>query len=299
MTQTNVVYIADKNYYKFSLVSIVSLMQNTNARPSITLILLFNESTEEKEELIRVKRMFPDIIIEIVYFDSSLVKNIQAKAHVSQAAYAKLFLPEFLKEKNEIIFIDGDTLIMDDICNLHKIRKDINCSIGAVWDIAYTYDNRVLEKEDSEKNFNSGVMYMNLERMREKRYTKHLLDFVETKNHLTRLNDQAAFNYVLKHDWSELPRRWNVVDTYFWKTTDKKGIELKELLENPGIIHFTGSEKPWNYKCAHPYKSYFREILNLIDNEYVFNKNVTLRNRVKSILWRISYTFKRALLGNN
>lgn len=71
--------------------------------------------------------------IKLISVDKDLVKSIHTKNHVSQAAYVKFYIPLLFKDKDEILFIDGDTLVLEDISELKNVVKDIEEPIAAVW----------------------------------------------------------------------------------------------------------------------------------------------------------------------
>ena len=71
--------------------------------------------------------------------------------------------------------------------------------------------------------------------------------------------DQDALNATLHGRWKPCPPIWNAVGPFF---EDRSAAELDiseqdlfDVRSNPRIVHFTGSEKPWNYHFSHPFKN--------------------------------------------
>ncbi|HYZ28605.1 MAG TPA: glycosyltransferase, partial [Thermoleophilaceae bacterium] len=102
--------------------------------------------------------------------------------------------------------------------------------------------------------FNSGVMLMDLERLRGQRATQAIVDYALA--HLDRLpwGDQDPLNVVLGESRLELHPRWNCMNSvlYFDEAVAVFGAEaVAEARARPGIRHFEGPSinKPWHYLC--------------------------------------------------
>jgi len=260
-----VVLITDKNYFKFSLTTIHSLLKSTRSEISITCII----TDVSSQDVLKAETFFRKEKIKILKFDDSCFKEIKTKKHVSRAAYIKILLPNILVDKERIIFLDSDLLVRRDISALWDEFNE-NYMIQAVWNPGYDYDNKICNLDENDETFNTGVMLMNLKKMRDGNITKKLSRFIDEKNHLTKLNDQAAFNAIFANSWGRLDLKWNVQFQFYWKKSGDLKIRLcekKELLKNPFILHFTSHSKPWMFRNAHPFKYAFKENYFEVNNE--------------------------------
>ena len=258
-----VVLITDERYMKFAATTIASVLNTAERDVSITCIV--SDISEETVSFYEEK--FSESV-QFLRFDEQTLRHIKAKHHVSRAAYIKIFLPEILKTMDRVIFLDSDILVMRDIGELWDRFED-TYSIQAVWDPGYDgVENEILGLSPTDKTFNSGVMLMNLSKMRQWQETEQLATFVEEKNHLTILNDQAAFNAVYAHKWGALPLKWNVQYHFYFASKDDVGltkIEKTKLLNEPWIVHFSTHSKPWMFRNNHPLKSKFRQVFETIN----------------------------------
>lgn len=263
--------ITDENYFIPAIVTIKSLLATTKRKVHIKCILteIFSNDLETLSKELAVE--FPTSKVEFLYFDDSRLKNVKTKWHISRAAYVKIYLPSILNQWEKCIFLDSDLLVNDDIGILWDsfACNEETKELAAVWNPGYYKDNKYMGLADNEPTFNSGIMIMKLNQMRKNKATEKLEIFIKKYNHLTLLNDQAAFNAVYKKNWTELPLRWNVQFLFFAKNKRTLGIkkdELAKLRTNPAIIHFTTSSKPWKFRSLHPFKeqylSYFFKLRN-------------------------------------
>ena len=261
----NIALITDKNYFVPAMVTMKSMMNKTKRNLDVKCILTEEVGLNTDELAQELQNEFPHVKMEFVFFDDSLLKNVKTKFHVSRAAYVKIYLPEILSDWNKCIFLDSDLLIRKDIGQLWDIEMDKE--LGAVWNPGYNKDNEVMGLGMEEETFNSGVLVMNLESMRMNNSSKALEIFIRDYNHLTHLNDQAAFNAIYKREWFHLPVEWNGQFLFYLRTSSKIGIskaEQKEMKKNPAIVHFTTSSKPWKYRSSHPFKKEFLSYFNTI-----------------------------------
>lgn len=89
---------------------------------------------------------------------------------------------------------------------------------------------------------------MNLDLWRTKGIAGKLFDFARNNPERIKYPDQDAINVVCKNDKIILPPRYGVLVQFFrFKDFIKENLlEMRELMENPQIIHFAGYQ-PWYY----------------------------------------------------
>ena len=287
-----VVLITDERYISFAATTIASVLNTTECDITITCIV-----SDISEEILSLYEEKFSGSVQFMRFDDSNLRHIKAKNHVSRAAYIKLFLPEILNTMDRVIFLDSDIIVRKDIAKLWDMFDDIY-SIQAVWDSGYDgVENEVLGLSPTDKTFNSGVMLMNLSKMRQWQETEQLVAFVEEKNHLTILNDQAAFNAVYAHKWGALPLQWNVQYHFYFAPKDQLSltkIEKAELLNDPWIVHFSTHSKPWMFRNAHPFKAEFKQIFQSINGRLSYRDMSvsSFAKKIKQYLKLIKYKNK-------
>ena len=274
----NLVFVTDKAYFKYMLVALLSLIQNTKRNIAVTIFLSYKENPIILNEVKDKFSDFSNLEICFKYFDKKDIEHIKVKKHVSTSAYIKVYLPKLLVDLDKVIYLDSDLIVLNDIGELWDSFSNER-PLYAAWNPRYTYDNKVIGLKENEKTFNSGVMLLNLKKMREMKSTSLLLNFIKDKNELTRLNDQAAFNSVFAHNWGDIPLTWNVTYQFYLRSANYLGItkqDKKQILNDAKIIHFTTGSKPWKYRSCHPYKKLYQKFLKeLFDEEVTEEKKIS------------------------
>lgn len=182
-------------------------------------------------------------------------------------AYFRLFLIELLSDSVErILYVDADTLVFEDLANLWSYWAEMeekNITFAGVQEmtnpakITYFKDKQHFVRPSG---INTGVLLMNLDRMRELNLTGETLFAINDEPVF--LADQDILNtywYYNPQELLELPCRWNKrlysncsVTDYFVNTT--------------GILHGNGgkflhpSEDPWTYSMWCYYEDQYTQI---------------------------------------
>ena len=245
----HIAYITDDNYAMPTAVSIVSLLENKAANISYVVhLILDNVSDQNKDRFKEIS--YPNCEIDIIDADSSAYQEFQknkVNLHVSKSALLKFNLPEIFSDIDTLLYIDGDTLIIQDISELFKI--DLSKYYAGVVD-----NFEALMFSTLSRYFNNGVMLLNLKKMRADNMTTKLIDY--RKNGLNYFMDQDAFNIVFNEEVLFLSSKYNFRVPKFLETDfeefneefcDNKYIDENECLMDQKILHAVRQLKPWKY----------------------------------------------------
>jgi lipopolysaccharide biosynthesis glycosyltransferase len=149
-----------------------------------------------------------------------------------------------------VIYIDSDMVVLGDVRELWRAALGVN-AMGAVvdgyvagaefaqrWDLAHT----------GECYFNSGLLVIDLAKVREQKLFSRTLDFVVEHDTKLLFSDQDALNHVFWGRWTPLDPAWNVQKFLNREeiAQELKGAALK-------LVHFTGTRKPWMADIWHPW----------------------------------------------
>lgn len=164
--------------------------------------------------------------------------------------YFRLFIAELFPELDKAIYIDSDTVVNDDVAKLYAVDMG-NAMFGAVRDtfaggnpmLARYIENVVGTKAD--EYVNSGVLLMNLEKIRHTHLADRFLKLMEEYHFDSIAPDQDYINSMCAKDIYFLDKEWNVMP-------NKGG----EYIARPKLIHFNLFDKPWHYSEI-PYEEYF------------------------------------------
>lgn len=275
-----VVTAADENYAPYLSVMISTLLDKTSRATPIRFIVIDDAlSVASKEKLIQTAHLHSDTaVIQFVKVKEELYEDFLVSDHITTTAYFRISMPQLLADKKyrKIIYIDSDTLILDDITKLYE--EDLEGqTIGAIIDPGQTKALERLGVDSTDYYFNSGVMVIDVERWNKERITEKTIDYLKKHGDKIIYHDQDALNAVLYEHWHSIHPRWNMQSSLIFDkhpAPTKQYDELyKEGRNNPAVIHFTGHDKPWNTLEGHPYQKQYMALLN----NSIFMKTVNVK----------------------
>ncbi|MEQ1438039.1 glycosyltransferase family 8 protein [Fontimonas sp. SYSU GA230001] len=181
-----------------------------------------------------------------------------------RAVWFRVLLPELLPGLERVLYLDSDLIVRQSLVPLW--RTDLGGALlGAVTNPLYPfqppYPQQALGIARPEDYFNSGVLLLDLARMRAEGSARALAQVAATRPGLW-YPDQDALNLVCRDRWHRLHPRWNAQSTFF-ELSDRDlpvpAVEAAEARTDPAIVHFIGPLKPWTYLCRHPLRALYAE----------------------------------------
>jgi lipopolysaccharide biosynthesis glycosyltransferase len=163
-----------------------------------------------------------------------------ASIHGDRTAYARLLLPDLVKE-DTILYLDADLIIELDVLLLKDFQ--FNNFLAAVpgTEVDYTLGNEFYIKyagiPPKTLYFNSGIIYFNLYKCRQSNFTIKVNAILSKFGNQLPSHDQSVLNILCNGDFDYLPAFYNSP----WYTNS-----LKPIFSDKLIYHFLGSPKPWD-----------------------------------------------------
>ncbi|MCC2615116.1 glycosyltransferase family 8 protein [Aestuariibacter halophilus] len=183
--------------------------------------------------------------------DSAGLENLSLSAAFSQrlslATYYRFLLGNLLSpDIDKVLYLDADMLVNEDIGHLYDSNLG-NAIVGAVSDSKLSDEQRWQHLELSQPYyFNAGMLLVNMTAWRSMDVAEQCWQWVERGIDFA-YNDQDILNLVLNGHVALLDTRWN---------QQSHGLRLQQ----GGIVHFTGAEKPWHASCVHPLLERYRAL---------------------------------------
>ena len=179
--------------------------------------------------------------LEMIFYDMGDNFKNRNDLRLSQSAYYRLLTPVII-DIDKIIYLDGDTIILKDLNEMYQLPFNDNYILGFLDVLSNGVDYLGIK---SERYINSGVVLLNLDKMRNDNKIYDILNMTNSPKHIPYL-DQSIINYVFYPKIGILPSKFGI-----WNFSDKKDIqiylshlrtkldiiELEQSLENPSIIH--------------------------------------------------------------
>ncbi|MBR3870229.1 MAG: glycosyltransferase family 8 protein [Clostridia bacterium] len=239
-------FTIDDNYAPFLAVALNSAIKNANSARTYRAIVLhqgLNETNIQKLKALETENFKIELTPMKANFDAldDRMSNRLRCDYFTLTIYFRLFIPAMFPQYDKGIYIDSDVVLTDDIANLFDIDMGDNfiaaCNDLSIADIpplvAYT-ENAVGVK--AEEYINSGVLLMNLKKMRENDLEGHFLSLLNTYHFDSIAPDQDYLNAMCNGKILYLDERWDAMPN-----------DARPPLERTGIIHYNLFSKPWCY----------------------------------------------------
>ena len=160
--------------------------------------------------------------------------------------FAARYLPDAL---DRVLYLDPDLVVINSIAALYELE------LGDCFFAAASHVQRALQKlneirldmEEPCPYINSGVMLMNLRKLRQEQDFKEVYRYIETHKARLLLPDQDVISGLYASRILPIdPFRFNMTERLFFL---RRGAECRMSLdwvrENTTIVHYCGRNKPW------------------------------------------------------
>ena len=184
------------------------------------------------------------------------------------SAWYRILLPEVLPDVDRVLYLDSDLLIRGSLAPVWEADLGAgNCLAAVTQPTLPSVLPRLQETlglPDAGSYFNSGVMLLDLERVRAGGYMDQVLAFIRDGRGPMPWADQDPLNAVLHARRLPLAPRWNAMTPIFDLPPTKlpyTEAETREARADPAVIHFIGPYKPWHFLGRHPYRHEYFTLL--------------------------------------
>jgi UDP-glucose:(galactosyl)LPS alpha-1,2-glucosyltransferase len=254
----NVAFCFDENLMRQVRVTVAALLDaRTDKTTHYDIYCVCTKEAAEAQTYLDdiVKKRDPES--ELYFID---IKNAYEKAYevrgISSGAYLRLELPRLLPKVDKILYLDIDTFVRGGLESLWQIEmKDyllagvkaaVNITDKWEWNSDRPYWGML--KDMKGKYVNSGVLLMNLAKMRERRMECQWNELAKIRMYY---QDQDILNITCQGAIYHLPPEYNRF-AYFpdeeYRQFVEEGMytqeECEKAIHRPTIIHYAG-DKPW------------------------------------------------------
>lgn len=227
--------ITDDNYALPTAVAITSIQMNKKDTTDLNIYVITNGLSDENKRLLsETKCELKEAKLDPLLDKVAIGKN-------KRSALLKFNLPNIFTQEKKVLYLDSDMIVQGDLAELFNI--DLKDHYAAV-----TYDLLHFLKERREdlglkKYFNSGVMLLNLEKMRKDGISKKLVDY-KINSEPTTFIDQDTFNMVFNENVVFFHPRYNYLTNYS-NAMHELGMDKKINIKTAIVIHEAGKKKSW------------------------------------------------------
>ena len=319
---------ADNNYATHLGICIISIAKNNQLNDITIHVLNNNISDRNLKKIESLEREFSNLKIKfyniLEYFDkndiSNLIKNTLKDNDffnlLGISAFSRLFLQDLLPENIEkILYLDSDTIVLDDLSELFHINLDNNYVGGVIDIMANITKHYYLFENKSTPFINSGVLLINLKKWRKIDFAKLAINLINDYPDKNFLHDQNIINILCEDNVLLLNPKFNVMSEFFY-VDYKKNLklnsyfgsidgfypenEIKHSLSHPVVVHFLSQvwDRPWmihNGIFKHVPKNPFNKCYDYYKSISPW-KNDVLATNDKKILDKLYYEVIRFIM---
>ena len=271
-----IVFSCSDNYAPFLAVTLKSIIENTKKKLNYDFYVLTTDLSPENQiklkEIVESSNshLFHCVNISVLLYNQSFFTS----EHITAETYYRLFAIHLFSNLEKFIYLDSDLILNSDISFLFDIDLQNNY-LAAVRDVEiaglvkkdanqWEYLKNVIGYNKIGEYFQAGVLIFNMHEIKKKIAVEQLLSVLNERQ--WRYWDQDILNHVFNGKVLYLDQKWNVLMN--WKIGEKSRMDImknapydlyEEYLDarkKPYIIHYAGSQKPWNYSPC-DYSDYF------------------------------------------
>ncbi len=259
----HVTWGVDENYQFGVAISATSLLIHNQHIRFCFHIFLDTVSDHYFEKMRQLAKSF-NIRIVIYTVSPEIFSKLPCTRIWSYAMYFRLLGFEYLSRScPKVLYLDADVVCKESIDELHQLEFG-NKVAAVVKDISSTQSKSIkklgMEHLVDLEYFNSGVMYVDLEKWRYGDFTNKVLDLLFDPNigGKVKYPDQDALNIIMNGKLIYLSGRYNKIYSLKNELSDKgHSLYLNTIKKDTVFIHYTGITKPWHKWADYPSAGYF------------------------------------------
>lgn len=239
-------FTIDDNYAPFLSVALNSAIKNSSTLNRYKAIVLHQDLSDENKR--RLKALETEhFAVDFIPMQSGLesitdrMSNRLRCDYFTLTIYFRLFIATMFPQYDKGVYIDSDVVLTGDVAELYGIDIGDNligaCADKSVVDVpelANYMENAV--GVDRHEYINSGVLLMNLKKLREVRFDEHFLNLLNTYHFDCIAPDQDYLNAICNGKIHYLDEQWDAMPN-----------DGQPPLERAKLIHYNLFAKPWCY----------------------------------------------------
>lgn len=239
-------FTIDDSYAPFLAVALNSAIKNSDQQRNYKAIVLYqdlgadNISRLQSLQTENFKIELMPIRANMEALDDRMSNRLRCD-YFTLTIYFRLFIPSMFPQYDKGIYIDSDVVLTDDIAKLFDIDIGENY-IGACNDLSIAdipplvaYTEKAVGV-NAKEYINSGVLLMNLKKMRDDDLEGHFLALLNKYHFDSIAPDQDYLNAMCNGKIYYLEEKWDTMPN-----------DAKPMLTETSLIHYNLFSKPWCY----------------------------------------------------
>lgn len=268
MQHINILVTLDENYLPHLNTMLYSLLYS-NPEHTFTVYLLHSSIPEEA--LARTHQIIGSAgeLVSVPIKDIGL-ENAPTTARYPQEIYYRIFAAKYLPERvNRVLYLDPDIIINGSIADLYNtpLEDYYFAAASHIGPVLHKVNEIRLDMDEDSPYINSGVMLMNLKRLRTEQNYEEVFEFIERRKNVLMLPDQDIISSLYGTKILALdPFRYNMTEVLFKQHAPfEKSLTLDWIRRNSVVIHYCGRNKPWKNNYLGDLDVFYEETLSRME----------------------------------
>ncbi|UWG98792.1 glycosyltransferase family 8 protein [Dehalobacter sp. DCM] len=263
----NILVSINYNYAEQFIILIRSILES-NPQANITIYLLHSSLSNENITYFKYYIETPRCTIKAIHVDDEEFTNAPVRFHWSREIYYRLLAPWVLPEEvNRILYLDADIVVINSLRELYDLDLGDYCLAAAshVSGSSYFIHSIRLQLPKGSYYINSGVMLMDLKKMRSLYDKDVILNFIEKRMHTLWMPDQDVISVLYGRHVLPLDTLLYNLDDWHFAISGRaipksRRINAIWVRNNTKIIHYSGRNKPWNSKSHSELHQFYNDV---------------------------------------
>ncbi|MBR7127067.1 MAG: polysaccharide pyruvyl transferase family protein, partial [Lentisphaeria bacterium] len=300
MVKIPIVFCFDSRIILGAAVTIKSLIEHAEETTCYDIRIFHSEISEKDQKSLQSLLDGTSHEMKFHYINPDLFKGApRSRGSWTEIVYYRLLTPEVLTEYDKVLYSDVDVLFKSDMAELYNTDLiDYEAAAIPSYTTEYlkqTKSKRYFAENKNEKNYMSGLILFNCQKMREEKTVDRFFEVIKTFNNRLVYFDMDVFNLGCTKI-KDLPLNYCVFESLYEYTDVTKISEypaisvlyskedLERIKADTKIIHYAGRlGKPWQRKWV---PEYYQEYINKLPAELV---RYTFRDFRKCLLSKPKY----------
>lgn len=249
----NILVALNANYLYPLKVMLNSLFVN-NPEEKFTVFMMHSKLTKEECSDVKAFVVHEHHRLVAVYVDPDIFHHAAVFRHFSSEMYYRLIAYRYLPETvDRVLYLDPDIIVLNSVANFYHRPFDnaffIACEHEYSAKVAGPFNKIRLKIPKAKGYFNTGVLLMNIERLKKIDPMQETVSFIRKHRHLL-LPDQDIFNALYWDKIIPVPGVYYNYDARYYELskllpTNKSAASLQWIRTHTVFIHYCGKQKPW------------------------------------------------------
>lgn len=244
----NILVTLDQNYVPYLNVMLFSLLESN---PDCWFdVYWLHTNLCETDIISTIKILENQGTLHLICADSLALEDAPTTSRYPKEIYYRIFAAQLLPQNiDRILYLDPDLIINGSILQLYTLPMEDYYFAAAshTGPLLRKVNGLRLDMEEDAPYINSGVMMMNLERLRQEQNPEEVFSFIEKRKSMLILPDQDVISSLYGSKIYALDTfRYNMTESvYQLHVPFEKDFNLDWIKKNAVIIHYCGRNKPW------------------------------------------------------